>query len=207
MPYPPTPWYLEGYAVQTLHLVDIDRIRHLIPSELKIISVFPGKTIGGLYLSKYISNSVLAYSELIIIPALVSYRGKISGWVSHIYVDNLDSVAGGREIWGLPKELADFDWQIDKRVVVKQGNNLLCRLDYNKQSLFAWRQWLAWSSLSRKNGNILSFPFEFEFKFGLINSRLEVPQESHFSDLNLQNPLLTIRCDEMSLKVDAPVVI
>jgi acetoacetate decarboxylase len=207
MSYPATPWYLEGYAVQTLHLVDINHIRHLIPSQFQIISVFPGKTIGGLYLSKYAANSVLEYSELIVIPGLVSYRGKIGGWVSHIYVDNLDSIAAGREIWGLPKEFADFDWQVDRRVVVKQGKNILCSLNYNKQSLFAWRQWFAWSSFSLKDMAILSFPFEFEFKFGLVNSKLEVPFESPFSSLNLKNPLLTVRCDEMSLKVDAPVVV
>jgi acetoacetate decarboxylase len=207
MSYPPAPWYLEGYAVQTLHLIDIARIRHLIPSEFKIISVFPGKTIGGLYLSKYESNSVLEYSELIVVPGLVHYRGKMGGWVSHIYVDNLDSVAGGREIWGLPKEFADFNWEVDKRVIVKQENNILCSLEYNKQSLFAWRQWFAWSSFSMKNVNILSFPFEFEFKLGLVNSKLEVPFKSHFSGLNLKNPLLTMRCGEMSLKVDSPVIV
>ncbi|HEY9821570.1 MAG TPA: acetoacetate decarboxylase family protein, partial [Candidatus Sericytochromatia bacterium] len=105
MTYPPAPWTLQGYAIQSLQLIDIERVRPLIPTEFEIISVLPGKTVGGVYLSYYGSGSVLEYSELIVAAGMVRYSGKIGGWVSHIYVDNADSVAGGREIWGLPKEL------------------------------------------------------------------------------------------------------
>lgn len=76
MPYPQAPWTLQGYAIQTLHLVNIDLVRPLIPLDLKIISVWPGKTITSVYLSKYGSGSVLEYSELIIAPALVNYQKK-----------------------------------------------------------------------------------------------------------------------------------
>jgi hypothetical protein len=61
MPYPQTPWRLKGYAIQTLHLVNVDRVRPLIPSELEIISVWPGKTFGSVYLSNYGSGSVLLW--------------------------------------------------------------------------------------------------------------------------------------------------
>ena len=75
MPYPQSPWTLKGYAFQTLHLLDIDRVRPLIPPELNIISVFPGKTLGGVYLSYYGQGSVLEYSELIVIAAFLNYKG------------------------------------------------------------------------------------------------------------------------------------
>jgi Acetoacetate decarboxylase (ADC) len=206
MPYPQTPWTLTGYAIQTLHLLDIEKVRSLIPSELQIFSVFPGKTIGGVYLSYYGSGSVLQYSELIVIPAAVSYQGKIGGWVSHIYVDNTDSVAGGREIWGLPKELAEFTWEKGERVTVRQENQTLCSLNYDKQS-FAWRQKLGASGFSIQDINLLRFPAEFESRLGLIGCKLEVPTESPFSGINLGQPLFTVRCEEMSLRVDAPAVV
>ncbi|RDH51830.1 acetoacetate decarboxylase, partial [Mastigocladus laminosus WC112] len=50
MSYPPAPWKLQGYAIASLHLLNIDRVRHLIPSELEIISAWPGKTFSGVYL-------------------------------------------------------------------------------------------------------------------------------------------------------------
>ncbi|MBG1241082.1 acetoacetate decarboxylase family protein [Nostoc sp. NZL] len=206
MPYPQAPWTLQGYAIQTLHLVNIDRVRPLIPLELEIISVWPGKTIGSVYLSNYGSGSVLEYSELIVAPALVNYQRKIGGWVSHIYVDNTDSVAGGREIWGLPKELAEFTWEQGNHVTVHQENRKLCSLKYNRQSL-AWRQGLSASGFSAKGADLLIFPAEFESLLGLIGSKLEIPSESPFSGIGLGQPWLTVRCEQMSLRVDAPKVV
>ncbi|MEA5514268.1 acetoacetate decarboxylase family protein [Nodularia sp. UHCC 0506] len=205
MSYPSAPWTLKGNAVQTLHLVNIDRVRPLVPSELNIISVWPGKTIGGVYLSKYGSGSVLEYNELIVAPAVVIYQGEIGVWVSHIYVDNADSVAGGREIWGLPKELADFTWE-EKRVTVRQGNVLLCNLNYNQQRL-GWRQRLGAASFSRMGNNLLRFDFEFEAGLGLVGSKLEVGADSPFAGIGLNQPFATVDCEQMTLRVDAPTVV
>ncbi len=206
MPYPQAPWKLQGYAIQTLNILDIDRVRPLIPSELNIISVWPGKTLGGVYLSYYAPGSELEYSELIVIPALVGYKGKFGGWVSHIYVDNPDSVAGGREIWGLPKEMAEFTWDQDNHVTVRQGNRTLCRLNYNRQD-FGWQQWIGASSFSTLGSDLLLFPAEAEFRLGIVSSKLEIPSQSPFASLNIGQPWLTVHADQMRLKVGAPEVV
>lgn len=224
MPYPQAPWTLQGYAIQTLQPLDIDLVRPLIPSQLAIIPVFPGKTLGGIYLSYYGSGSVLEYSELIVIAGVVGYKGKFGGWISHIYVDNPDSVTGGREIWGLPKEIADFTWQKSntdskdsvlsdafgkdfvQRVTVSQGSQILCSLNYSQQS-FGWRQWLGASSFSTLNSDLLIFPAQLDSHLGLISSKLEIPAESPFASLALGQPWLTVRADEMNLRVGAPEVV
>lgn len=205
MSYPQPPWTLQGYAFQTLQLLDMARVRPLIPAELNIISVLPGKTIGGVYLSKYNSGSVLEYSELIIIAGFLSYKGKFGGWVSHIYVDNPDSVAGGREVWGLPKELAEFTWT-DHSVSVSQDNKVLCKLDYKRQS-FGLQQKISASAFSCKGSNLLIFPAVVESKFGLVSSKLEIPTTSPFASLNISQPILTVHSDRLKLVVDAPTVV
>jgi len=206
MAYPQAPWTLQGYAFQTVQLIDIDKVRPLVPSELEIISVWPGKTVGGVYLSSYKSGSVLEYNELIVVAALLGYRGKFGGWISHIYVDNPDSVAGGREVWGLPKELAEFTWEKGERVTVRQGNRLLCSLSYNQQA-FGWRQWLGASSFSTLGSDLLLFPAELESRLGLVSSKLEVPADSPFASLGLGQTWLTVHCDQMRLVVGAPEVV
>ena len=206
MPYPQAPWTLQGYAIQTLQPLDIDLGRPLVPSELEIISVWPGKTLGGVYLSHYGSGSVLEYSELIVIAACVTHKGQFGGWISHIYVDNPDSVAGGREIWGLPKELAEFTWNNGSRVTVRQGNKLLCSLNYTQQS-FGWRQWLGASGFSTLGSDLLIFPAQLDSHLSFISSKLEVPAESPFASLAIGQPWLTVRADEMILKVAAPEVV
>jgi acetoacetate decarboxylase len=205
MSYPQPPWTLKGDAFVTLQLLDIARVRPLIPAELNIVSVLPGKTIGGVYLSKYSSGSALEYSELIIIAGFLSYNGKFGGWVSHIYVDNVDSVAGGREVWGLPKELAQFSWEASS-VTVSQSDNLLCKFNYQRQS-FGLPLKLGAAAFSCKESNLLIFPAFVEAKFGLVSSNLEIPTTSPFAELNIGQPILTVHSDRLNLVVDAPTVV
>src|SRR5262249_51799684 len=44
--------------------------------------------------------------------------------VEHIYVDSPESMRGGREIWKLPKELADFSWSREHVRVAQNGRTL-----------------------------------------------------------------------------------
>jgi acetoacetate decarboxylase len=106
MAYPSAPWTLRGFAFQTVQPLDIDRVRPSVPSDLEIVSIFPGKTLGGIYVSSYGSTSTLQYSELIVVSALVRQGARLGAWISHIYVDNPDSVAGGRDIWSLASRTA-----------------------------------------------------------------------------------------------------
>jgi acetoacetate decarboxylase len=61
--------------------------------------LIPSGFTRGLLLATY-TGGTLAYHELIVFGT-----GLV---VSHIYVDDERSLAGGRDIWKLPKELADF---------------------------------------------------------------------------------------------------
>ncbi|NEP51888.1 MAG: acetoacetate decarboxylase family protein [Moorea sp. SIO3C2] len=221
MTYPNPPWTLQGYAIQTLQLIDIERVRSLIPPEFDIVSLLPGKTLGGVYLSLYGSGSVLEYSELIVVAGRVRYSGKTGGWISHIYVDNHDSVAGGREIWGLPKEIAEFTWEkcdrvasptanrstrYHHRVTVRQGENTLCRFSYN-HAKFGWQLPLNDNVLSTLSGNILYFNGDFKSRLGLVASQLEVPPESPFANLGLKQPWLTLDMDKLCLTAGEPQVV
>lgn len=213
MSYPSAPWTLQGDAIQTLQLIDIKQVRPFIPPEFEIISVLPGKTIGGVYLSNYSSGSTLEYSELIIAPGIVNYGGKIGGWISHIYVDNSDSVAGGREIWSLPKEFADFTWekvsqnssQSENTITVSQGNQTLCQLSYHLPNL-TFPVPFSGDVFSIKLDSILLFKGEFSANIGLCSSQLQIPVESPFASLGLERPFLTFYCRNLRLVAGMPKV-
>ncbi len=215
MLYPPAPWNLQGYAIATLQFVDVARVRPLVPSELEIVSLLPGKTLGGIYISSYGLGSVMEYNELIVVSAIVNYAGKWGAWISHIYVDNPHSVAGGREIWGLPKELAQFSWEgsdsvkassLGYRVTVRQGNSQLCSLGYSQQN-WALPLSLSGNVLSVSSSKLLYFKGEFQSHTGLIRGALEIPEESPFASLNIGQPLLTVACEELRLIANAPEIV
>ena len=200
MNYPPAPWQLRGYATQTLNLVDIDRVRRFVPPELDIVAILPGKTIGSIYISEYQLGSVLTYNELIVAPALVRKGTKIGGWISHIYVDSPNSVAGGREIWGLPKELAEFT-RIDCQITVKQQDKTLCSLSYRPNLLSDLKitPKITVPCFGNLNGNLLYFNNDFQGKVSLVDSKLEIPQSSPFASLNLSTALLTMELQDLYL--------
>ncbi len=215
MLYPPAPWNLQGYAIATLQLVDVALVRPLVPSELEIISLFPGKTLGGIYISSYGLGSVMEYNELIVVSAIANYAGKWGPWISHIYVDNPNSVAGGREIWGLPKEIAQFSWEgsdlikassLGYRITVRQGNSQLCSLNYSQQS-WALPLSLSGNFFSANSSNLLFFKGEFQSRTGLIGGELEILEDSPFASLNFGQPWLTVACEDLRLIANAPEIV
>jgi hypothetical protein len=106
--HPPAPWRLAGPAVVVPALVPLERAREVVPRDAQVVPVAPGRTLGGLIAVTYEQGSTLTYSELVASAALVRAGRRIGGWISHIWVDSEASVSGGRSIWKLPKELAEF---------------------------------------------------------------------------------------------------
>lgn len=52
----------------------------------------------------------LTYDEMII-GSIARYGWRIGLYVHHIWVDDISSMWGGRKIWGLNKEMANFSWE------------------------------------------------------------------------------------------------
>ncbi len=204
MTYPPSPWQLHGHALQTLHLIDRTHLQSQLAPGLQLIEPWPGKAIATVYLSRYESGSALEYSELII-GTFVHHQQQIGGWVTHIYVDHPDSVAGGREIWGLPKELAEFSWETGdfNQVTVRQGDRLLCAVRY--QPSFSLLKFpISATAFSFQDSTLFNFDAHFSGRWDWLNAQLNVPANSPFTSLNLGQPWLAVAQQEMQLRVDTP---
>jgi acetoacetate decarboxylase len=201
MSYPAAPWRLKGYGLQTVHLVDIDRVRHLVPAHLQIFSCFPGKTLGSIYVGRYEAESTLHYSEMIVVPALIHHQGKLGVWISHIYVDNPDSVAGGRAIWGLPKETAEFAWEGTRSVIVKRDDRLLCQLRSTWQ-LPEIEHPIQVPAFSIVNQQLSHFSGKGKVRWRGGNIDLQMPIGSPLRDLG--KPLGAIRLRALDLSVERP---
>jgi hypothetical protein len=208
MSYPLAPWNLQGYSLQSLHLLDINCVRPYIPADLNIFSILPGKTLGGVYISSYGAGSTLQYNELIVVSALIWEAGRIGCWVSHIYVDHPDSIAGGREIWGLPKQEAEFSWNIGTTpaVEVRFGEQTLCALSSQGQ-LPSWSQALTVPAFGLLNDKLLFFEAKADLKLQFANVKLIVPTESSLFDLKLGQPFLGAYAASLRLLVQAPTVV
>jgi hypothetical protein len=120
--YPAPPWRIAGPAAIVPVPVPLATARRLLPPDVAVVPVAPGRTVGGLLIARYTAPSTLSYGELLVMPALTALRGGVGWWVSHAYVDSEASLRGGRELWGVPKALATFAWRADGvRVVAADG--------------------------------------------------------------------------------------
>ncbi len=118
--YPPPPWRLAGECWWGLFRADRplplpDGLRPLLGTRRLLLA-----------LVRYRAGA-LCYDELVV--GALALRGLTPGlWVHGIWVDSAASLAGGRAIWGLPKQLASFRWS-DTGVVVADGDGTLAALD------------------------------------------------------------------------------
>ncbi|MCA9519598.1 MAG: acetoacetate decarboxylase family protein [Myxococcales bacterium] len=177
------------YAV---HLVPVRAVAPYVPRGLEIVSI-AGRTLGVVFLSYYGPESTLEYHELIVMPALVRYRGRLASWVTHIYVDNELSVRGGRRVFGLPKEMAHFDWL--------GGRPGVARLSLAGEPLITVRYgaplgrvagWIGGPSISVVQNEVLFFLSRLRAEYGLCRVSYEIARTSPLAELELGRPLFGI---------------
>jgi hypothetical protein len=92
--YPPAPWRMTG---------------DLWLSLFRVTGV-PGRPDGihGVAFVHYVEPSPLTYRELLV-ARVHGGQGLPAVNITDIWVDSPDSMVGGRELWAIPKDLADFE--------------------------------------------------------------------------------------------------
>lgn len=182
--YPPAPWRLRGEAAVLVAPVRVDAARRFpLPPGARIVSA-GGWTLGGVLLARYDETATLAYHELIVLSALARVPGARPAFVvSHIYVDSEASLHGGHGIWGLPKELAAFDWTPRAVSVEREGATLLRatlrgRLSGPPLPLYA----AVYGTLA---GGAVRAAGRGTLRGAPVLGRLDVPAESPFAPLGL----------------------
>jgi len=104
--YPAAPWDMLGQL-----WLSIFKLRE--PADT-VEGVRPAGTYGAAFVS-YEQGSPLTYSELLVARLVDAgtYGRCVS--ITDIWVDSAASVAGGRELWAIPKGLCDFDLDTSHR--------------------------------------------------------------------------------------------
>lgn len=105
--YPPEPWHLGGDFLVGVFLVPVgslpDEVWNQFPRGARPLQI-AGRVIVGVAAVRYGPGGVLAYDELLVAIPVIARR-RVSVTIPQIWVTSPASRAGGRALWGIPKEL------------------------------------------------------------------------------------------------------
>jgi hypothetical protein len=124
------PWHLQGDG----YVLPCKFSRAFVEAHAFVPPPLAGKFHGGMgvvMLIDYQHSDVGPYRELLFIPGRFRYRGKLCYSVTKIYVSTRASLVNGRENWGIPKQLAEFEFEKEsggiERVRVSQEGRVFAR--------------------------------------------------------------------------------
>lgn len=102
--YPPEPWDLTGTGAITVWRVPVGDLPRL-PDGVRPAG--RGHALATTAFVRYDERGLLAYDELLAAVVVRHGRG-LALSITDIWVDSEVSLAGGRGLWGIPKDLATF---------------------------------------------------------------------------------------------------
>ncbi|GAA5111523.1 acetoacetate decarboxylase family protein [Haloechinothrix salitolerans] len=114
--YPPEPWTLCGDAFVSVWRLPEQELPALPDSMNGIVPISMGGY--GFVVTAWVDYQepgMLSYRELM---ATVAVRDgtKPAASITHIWVDSETSLAGGRELWHIPKDMAKFEWRSSRAI-------------------------------------------------------------------------------------------
>jgi acetoacetate decarboxylase len=112
--YPPGPYrFINREFLIVSYRTDMDALKAVVPEPLEIFDPI----VKYEFIRMPDSTGFGDYTESgQVIP--VSYKGQKGGFVHSMYLNDDAPIAGGREIWGFPKKLADPLLRVEKDTLV-----------------------------------------------------------------------------------------
>jgi hypothetical protein len=190
--YPPAPWVLRGQA--HFHVLAVRA--HSLP---QVPAGFTALQIGGFALVvvgwvDYQGGSILRYGELLAAVA-GRWAGGISATVTQMWVDSPASRAGGRELWGYPKELASFELAFDPsgtaRACAPDGAEL-AHGSFEAWVTSPWRISVCGGTVQPLDGRLASIRAIFRSRPALGRGSISAPPESPLAFINGARTLLSL---------------
>ena len=184
--YPPEPWDLHGHAYIGAWLVPVNHLPSPHSPATKPITIF-GRGIVGAAFFVYEQPSPLTYNE-IMATVLVRDGWRVRVSITHIWVDSEASRDGGRDLWAIPKQLADFDVVPHTSYSAHGIGSLVLR----RVRRLPWMLPAGFTIAQDQRGTLLASPVSGRMRFGLARARWSFDADGPLGFLAGRRPLLTL---------------
>ena len=184
--YPAEPWDLHGHAFVGVWLLPkgvAPPPHHAGTPRIRVL----GRTIVAAAFFRYDEPSPLTYDEIMATQLVrQGLRPRIS--ITHIWVDSVQSMHGGRDLWAIPKQMNTFVRTTDASYEAVGLGRLLVRrirmLPFGLPTGFKLAQ--------DRDGAAVVSPVTGKVRLGLAKGRWEFDRDGALGFLHNRKPLLTI---------------
>ena len=186
--YPAEPWDLHGHAYVGVWLLPRGLAPEPSSPATRTVTIL-GRALVCAAFFVYEEPSPLTYDE-IMATVLVreGWRPRVS--ITHIWVNSVASRDGGRELWAIPKDLADFE-VAPHRSYAAQGIGSLAVRGVRR---LPWRLPLRFRVAQDRSGTLLVSPVNGRSRFGLATARWSLAGHGPLGFLDGRRPLTTVAC-------------
>lgn len=184
--YPPEPWDLHGHAYVGVWLLPRDLAPTPHSPRTRTVTVL-GRAVVAAAFFVYERPSPLTYGE-IMATVLVreGWRPRVS--IVRIWVDSPASRDGGRELWAIPKQLADFDI-VPHAAYSAQG---IGSMVLSRVRRLPWRLPLGFRIAQDRGGELQVSPVTGRARLGLARARWSFATDGPVGFLAGRSPVATL---------------
>lgn len=197
--YPEEPWHLAGQMYLSLWLVPRRELPPVADGTRPL--TVAGRGVVGAAWVVYENDSVLHYNELLR-AVLVRDGRRPRVCITDIWVDSAASRAGGRELWGIPKEMAEFD--IDRTAGVRAGaateRDVLATAAFDPGRRIPGRWPLTYRVVQTLDGALKTSAVRSRSAVRFARARWIAQQSSPLGELSRRPPLLSLALQDFTLR-------
>jgi hypothetical protein len=113
--YPAAPWFLHAEMFGTWIKLPARHVPQDFRREGFEFARRDGSIMVAVYFVDYPAGGVLSYREMLVAAIMPKLTYPSRSSIRRIWVDSPASMAGGRELWDIPKRLADFEFDYGSR--------------------------------------------------------------------------------------------
>ncbi|MFI1921429.1 acetoacetate decarboxylase family protein [Streptomyces sp. NPDC020377] len=197
--YPDEPWHLAGQMYLSLWRVPRAELPPVPPGTRPL--TVGGRGLVGAAWVVYENDSVLHYNELLR-AVLVRDGARPRVCITDIWVDSETSLAGGRALWGIPKEMAIFEVQRSDGMscAAKTGRGTLAAGRFTERGGLPGRWPLAFGLAQTLDGRIRTSRVRGSAALRLSRAEWTAPADSRLGALGRRAPMVSLALRDFTLR-------
>ena len=184
--YPAEPWDLHGHAYVGVWLLPADVTPPPASAATRPVRLF-GRTIVSAAFFRYDDPSPLTYDEIMsTVLVRQGWRPRVS--ITHIWVDSEASRDGGRALWAIPKDLAEFERTTHQSYTATGIGSLLVRTVRRLPAGIP----LGFRLAQDRDGDLVVSPVRGRVRLGLVRGSWSLDPAGPLEFLAHRRPVLTL---------------